>query len=149
VVFSWARHPSFVHFGKTVMRPLDLVTRRLGVAFSSVGTGAPTVFLSTTGRQTGKLRINPVLAIDVPFGVGLISSNWGQNFRPGWHYNLLAEPRCTLQRGRRRTEYVARRPTEPERTQIWHRALEIYPPWQRYADRVDRELDVFVLEPAR
>ena len=147
-VLAWARHPSFIAFGKRAMRPLDLLTRRTGVPFSSVGTGAPTAYLATTGRRTGNLRINPVLAIDVAAGVGLVSSNWGQNFRPGWHYNLLAEPRCSLERRRRSTAYIARPALGAERDEIWRRALEIYPPWQAYADRVDRELDMFLLEPA-
>jgi len=148
LLHAWALRPSFTKFGKAVARPLDLVTRRTGVPFTSLATGIPTGYLTSTGAKTGEARINPVFAIDIEGGVGLVASNWGQNFRPGWHYNLLANPRCELQRGRVTTRHIARPAKPDERVDIWRKATEVYPPWKEYADRVERELDMFVLEPA-
>jgi deazaflavin-dependent oxidoreductase (nitroreductase family) len=149
LLHAWALRPSFTKFGKAVARPLDLLTRRTGVPFSALATGVPTVYLTSTGAKTGEPRVNPVFAIDISGGVGLVASNWGQNIRPGWHYNLLANPRCELQRGRLTTRHIARPAKPEERDEIWRKATEIYPPWNSYANRVDRELDMFVLEPAR
>lgn len=147
LLFRWARSRSFIPVARFVVRPLDMLVRRTGRPFSSLGTGLPTVYLTTTGRKSGAPRTTPVAAIDVPTGVAVIASNWGREVRPGWHHNLSADPRCTLERGGRAASYRAR-PAEPEeREQIWERAIHLYPPWQAYAERVDRALDMFVLEP--
>jgi hypothetical protein len=45
------------------------------VPFTSLATGIPTVYLTSTGAKTGEARISPVFAIDIAGGVGLVASN--------------------------------------------------------------------------
>jgi deazaflavin-dependent oxidoreductase (nitroreductase family) len=146
-LLRWARHTSFIPFVRWVAGPLDKLTRRTGRPFSTIGTGLPTVYLTTTGHQSGRPRTVPVFGIELAGGVGVIASNIGQNFRPAWYYNLVADPRCRVQQGREISTRTARVASAEERDELWRRALETYPAWQNYADRVDRELDMFVLEP--
>ena len=153
ILRSAARRPWFVWFGRLVIRPVDLAARRLGLALrlrrplSAVVAGVPGAYLVTVGRRTGQRRTTPVVPIDVPFGVGVIASNWGQERRPGWYHNLVAEPRCLLDRGGEVRAHRARRATDEERATIWQRATAIYPAWEAYDARTARELDVFLLEP--
>ena len=143
----WARTTSFTTIGKRTLHPLDKALRRTGVPPSSIGTGLPTVFLTTIGRHSGKEHVVPVFAVDVPSGLALIASNWGQQHRPAWFFNLQADPHCRIQRGRKERPYRARPATPAERDQVWRRALEIWPPWQNYAERAGRDLDFFILDP--
>ena len=147
-MLKWARTPSFGRVGRAVLQPLDLALRKTGVPPSSIGTGLPIVFLTTTGRKSGKPHTVPVLAVDLPDGVAVIASNWGQQRRPSWFYNLQSNPDCLLQRGRRELPHQAHLATPEEREKLWRRALEVYPPWETYAERVDRDLDFFILEPS-
>lgn len=148
LLLRWSSHRSFIPFVKYVATPMDRLTRRTGHPLTTVGTGLPTVHLTTTGRKSGESRTVPVFGLDIPAGVGLISSNIGQNFRPAWCLNLLAEPHCRLQRGRALTEHVARAATAAERDELWRTGMAMYPAFATYRARVDREIDMFILQPA-
>lgn len=147
VLLRWSPHPSFARFGRAVIDPLDKVMRPTGRPVSALGSGLPTVYLTTTGRKTGKVRTVPVLGIDLRGRVGVIDSNNRKDARPGWYYNLMAEPRCRIQRGRQVTDHVAHPAGEAEREELWQRALEVFPAFQAYADGLTRTLDMFILEP--
>lgn len=153
ILRSAARRPWFVWFGRLVIRPVDLAARRLGLArrlrrpLSTAVAGVPGAYLVTVGRRTGQQRTTPVVPIDAPCGLGLIASNWGQDRRPDWYHNLVAEPHCLIDRGGEVRAHRARRATPEERASIWRRATAIYPAWEAYDARTARELDVFLLEP--
>ena len=148
LLLKWSPHPSFARFGKAVIDPLDRLMRPIGVPVSGIGSGLPTVYLTTTGRKTGQARTVPVLGVDLGGRIGLIDSNNRQDRRPGWYYNLTAEPRCRLQRGRRVSEYMAHPADDSERDEVWRRALEVFPAFQQYADTLTRTFDMFILEPS-
>ncbi len=147
VLLRWANHRSFIPFVKYVATPMDRLTRRTGRPLTTIGTGLSTVHLTTTGRKSGEPRTVPVFGLDTPAGVGVISSNIGQNYRPAWCLNLLADPHCRLQRGRELTEHVARPATDAERAELWRTGEAMYPAFATYRGRVDREIDMFILQP--
>jgi deazaflavin-dependent oxidoreductase (nitroreductase family) len=147
VLLRWATHKSYIPFVTFLGMPMDKLTRHTGRPFSSIGTGLPTVHLTTTGRNTGQQRTVPVFGLDIGSGVALINSNFGKDAPPGWYFNLVADPRCRLQRGRELSECEARAATAEERAEIWRKAVAVYPAWETYRRRTDREFDMFVLEP--
>lgn len=143
----------FVAFGRFVMRPVDLAARwlglsgRLGRPLSTAVANVPGAYLVTIGRRSGQPRTTPVVPVDGPWGVAVIASNFGQDRRPGWYHNLTADPDCLLERDGQRRPCRARPASAEERPAIWRRATAVYPAWETYDERTERELDVFVLEP--
>jgi F420H(2)-dependent quinone reductase len=148
LLLKWSPHPSFARFGKAVIDPLDRLVRPLGRPVSAIGSGLPTIYLTTTGRKTGQARTVAVLGVDLGGRIGVIDSNNREDKRPGWYYNLLAEPKCRVQRGRNVAEHVAHPADEAERDELWRRGLQVFPAWQAYAETLTRPFDMFILEPA-
>jgi deazaflavin-dependent oxidoreductase (nitroreductase family) len=77
-----------------------------------------------------------------------IASQGGAPTHPRWYYNLRAYPFVELQDGPRRQDMIAREVTGEERSKWWARAVAAYPPYAEYQQRTDRQIPVFVLEPA-
>ena len=61
---------------------------------------------------------------------------------------LAAEPHVELQDGPMKSEMVARELTGDEKVVWWKRAVEAYPDYADYQRRTERQIPVFVLEPA-
>jgi deazaflavin-dependent oxidoreductase (nitroreductase family) len=53
-----------------------------------------------------------------------------------------------LQDGRAKGDYTAREVSGDEREDWWERAVEVWPDYADYQTKTDREIPVFVLEPA-
>jgi deazaflavin-dependent oxidoreductase (nitroreductase family) len=113
-------------------------------------TQLPIAVLSTTGAKSGLLRHTPVLLTmdgDVPI---LISTNWGQDKLPGWHYNLSANPRADLELNGHKRTYLARKTEGAEREKYWALAVSQYPGYEAYRSRLGgREIGVWLLEPVK
>lgn len=116
-----------------------------GLAMSAIG--APTLFLTTTGRKSGEPRTTPVLYLENGDDLIVVAANWGQKQHPAWSGNLLATPRATVQIGRRTSEVEARLATEEETQRLWPMLLTVWPAWKDYRSRSGRDLRVFVLTP--
>jgi deazaflavin-dependent oxidoreductase (nitroreductase family) len=107
-----------------------------------------TLLLTTTGRKSGQPRRTPVLYLEEGDDLVVVASNFGREHHPAWSSNLLAEPRAQVQIRDRERTVVARGATEDEARALWPRLLELYPAWDSYTERTDRDFRVFFLEPA-
>ena len=67
---------------------------------------------------------------------------------PVWYYNFRADPRVELQDGPDKWDMTARELAGDERAQWWERAVAAYPPYAEYQQKTDRQIPVFILEPA-
>lgn len=108
----------------------------------------PNLLLTTTGRRSGKPRMNVLTYIRVDGLLALIASNFGSRTAPQWYRNLEAHPDATVQLKRGRWSVHARPATPDERERIWSAALAIWPAWADYKKRAQREIPIVVLEPA-
>jgi F420H(2)-dependent quinone reductase len=111
-------------------------------------TGLPVVIITNRGARSGKLRKTPVMRVEHDGRYAAVASQGGAPTHPFWYYNLRAHPRVELQDGPRSEDMVAREATGDERAQWWERAVAAYPPYAEYQQRTDRQIPVFVLEPA-
>ncbi len=117
-------------------------------SLTSLLSGLPVVILVTRGRKSGLERRTPLIPQVDGQRLVFISSNFGQKRYPGWHYNLLAEPRARVIRGGETREYRARLAQGDERERYWQMAVRSYPGYAAYARRAEgREIGVWVLEP--
>ena len=105
------------------------------------------LLLTTVGRKSGKRRDSPVLFLDHEGGYVVVGSRYGSEKHPGWTYNLLADPRATVIVRGSTEQVTARRLTEDELQALWPQLLRIYPAWQDYRERTDREFRAFHLSP--
>lgn len=134
---------------RTLQRIDRFVLRVSGgrITLTSLLSGAPVVWLYSTGAKSGQKRATPLLGIfdaDKPI---LVASSFGSKRHPDWYYNLIADPRVELSwRGVIR-HYHARQLEGEERKRGWQLALERYRGFAVYAERAgEREIPVFILE---
>jgi deazaflavin-dependent oxidoreductase (nitroreductase family) len=77
----------------------------------------------------------------------VINTNAGNQRTPAWSLNLKAEPLAEVEVGRRSVPVRARIAEGAEREELWRRSMRQYAGWDYYAEKLDREISVFVLEP--
>jgi len=127
---------------------LHLLAYRLsGGRIGGTLVGMPMLLLSTWGRKSGKLRTAPLLYLPVDGALVLVASNGGAARSPTWFYNLAANPRALAQVGPVRGEVHATVATASERARLWPLLLQVYPTYDSYQARTDREIPVVLLHP--
>jgi proline iminopeptidase len=110
--------------------------------------GAPIAILFTTGRTTGELRANPLIFGRDGDKVVLVASKGGAPSHPGWYRNLRTNPEAEIQIMGDRWRVQARVAEGEERERLWELMVEIWPHYDEYAAKTDREIPVIVLERA-
>jgi deazaflavin-dependent oxidoreductase (nitroreductase family) len=110
--------------------------------------GTTTLLLTTTGRRSGKERTAPLIYREDGDRYVVVASKGGAPEHPGWYENLAADPNVTVQvRGDR---FPARAHTAgpDERPRLWRLMTEVWPDYDAYQQKTDREIPVVVLERA-
>jgi deazaflavin-dependent oxidoreductase (nitroreductase family) len=110
--------------------------------------GMPVIVLTSRGAKTGKIRKTPLMRVEDDGKYAVVASLGGAPKHPVWYYNLKADPRVELQDGPVKQDMVAREVTGDEKARWWDTAVKAYPDYADYQKRTDREIPVFVLEPA-
>ncbi|WP_432457406.1 nitroreductase family deazaflavin-dependent oxidoreductase [Cellulomonas iranensis] len=110
--------------------------------------GRPVVVLWTLGATSGKIRKTPLMRVEHDGEYAVVASMGGAPTHPVWYRNLLAHPLVELQDGPVRRDYVAREVTGAERDAWWARATAVWPDYDTYTTRTDRQIPVVVLTPA-
>lgn len=110
--------------------------------------GVPCVILSTLGAKTGKQRKTPLIRVERDGRYAVVASMGGAPQNPVWSHNLKAHPdTVTLQDGETVVDGTAREVTGPEKAEWWAVATEVWPGYDEYQTKTDREIPVFVIEP--
>ena len=110
--------------------------------------GVPVVVVTSVGARSGKVRKNPVMRVEHDGRYALVASKGGAPSHPVWYQNLMAHPTVELQDGADRRDYTVRVVEGDERATWWERAVDVWPDYAEYQTRTDREIPVFVAEPA-
>ncbi|MFG2544749.1 nitroreductase family deazaflavin-dependent oxidoreductase [Streptomyces sp. NPDC048232] len=111
-------------------------------------TGLPVIVLTTRGAKSGKIRKTPLMRVEQDGTYAVVASLGGAPKHPVWYFNVKADPHVELQDGPVRRDMTAREVTGVEKAEWWERAVAAYPPYADYQKKTDREIPVFVLEPA-
>lgn len=109
--------------------------------------GLPVVLLTTTGRQSGKLRTVPLCSFRDGEDVVVIASYGGLDRPPAWWLNLEANPNAELLTGRTRRAVTARNAAGDERARLWAEVTARAPGYLEYERRTTREIPVVILQP--
>ena len=110
--------------------------------------GLPVIVITSVGARSGKLRKNPVMRVEHDGKYAAVASKGGSPEHPTWYSNLLAHPHVEVQDGKVKQDMVAREVAGDEKAAWWERAVAAYPDYADYQQKTDREIPVFVLEPA-
>ena len=108
----------------------------------------PLLLLHTTGAKSGKERVNPLAYQADGDRVVVFASKGGAPTNPDWYYNLLANPRATIELENDTRTVAARVAEGDERERIWSRQKELVPGFADYEQKTTRQIPVIVLEPA-
>ncbi|MER7397244.1 nitroreductase family deazaflavin-dependent oxidoreductase [Streptomyces sp. NPDC000151] len=108
--------------------------------------GTTTLILTTTGRKSGEQRSTPL--IYQPFGDDLlvVASKGGSDAPPLWYLNLQANPEVQVQVKGDRFTARARTATAEEKPAMWRTMAAVWPQYDEYQQKTDRDIPVVVLE---
>jgi proline iminopeptidase len=108
--------------------------------------GSTVLLLTTTGRSSGEPRTVPLIYAQDGERYVIVASKGGAPDDPGWYRNLQKTPVVTLQV--RDDVFRARADTAEgdERERLWRAANTVWPHYDEYALRTDRQIPVVVLE---
>ncbi|MFZ0091761.1 MAG: nitroreductase family deazaflavin-dependent oxidoreductase [Solirubrobacteraceae bacterium] len=110
--------------------------------------GVPTIVVTSMGAGSGKLRKNPVMRVEHGGSYAAVASKGGDPQNPAWYRNFVDHPHVEVQDGTFKGDFTARELEGDERELWWKRAVEVWPDYAEYQSKTEREIPVFVLEPA-
>jgi deazaflavin-dependent oxidoreductase (nitroreductase family) len=109
--------------------------------------GTTTLLLTTKGRKSGEPRTAPLIYRDADEGrYVVVASKGGAPDHPAWFKNLQADPKAEVQVRGDRFNARARVAEGQEREELWKRMNEVWPDYDQYQTKTDREIPVVVLE---
>jgi F420H(2)-dependent quinone reductase len=108
----------------------------------------PVLLLTTIGRRSGRPRTQPLAYAQAGDGYAVIASKGGTPRHPLWYLNLRANPLAEVTVGRETRRVRARDAQGEERERLWRALADLYPGYDRYAQKTSRRIPVVVLEPA-
>jgi proline iminopeptidase len=108
--------------------------------------GSTILLLTTTGRNSGEKTTTPLIyGMDGDNPV-IVASKGGAPEHPGWYRNLAKNPEAEVQILGERFPVRARDAEGEERDRLWKLMNGIWPHYEEYQQRTDREIPVVVLE---
>jgi deazaflavin-dependent oxidoreductase (nitroreductase family) len=109
--------------------------------------GTTILLLTTTGRKSGSPRIMPLIFREVDGKYVIVASKGGYPQHPAWYLNLSEDPEVEVQVKDRVFTAEARDAEGAERTELWDKMVEVWPDYENYQKKTDREIPVVVLDP--
>jgi deazaflavin-dependent oxidoreductase (nitroreductase family) len=110
--------------------------------------GAPIMLLTTVGRKSGEPRTTPLLYLKDGERVVTVASQGGMSKNPQWFLNIESNPKCEVEIGRVKRKMLGRRATPDEKVEHWSALTKMYPDYDDYQKRTERDIPVVILDPA-
>lgn len=108
----------------------------------------PLLLLTHVGAKTGKRRTNPLAYFRDGDRYIVVASKGGAPTNPDWYYNLLANPRATIEVGNERLEVAAEPAGLAERERLWAMVIERNPAFKEYEKKTRRTIPLVILRPS-
>lgn len=110
--------------------------------------GSDVCFVTMKGAKSGRTLTFPLMYVPYRGGVLLVASLGGSPRNPVWYHNLLKHPEIVVRHRRNRMKLRARLATPVEKPALWPICDEYFPSYADYRKRTDRDIPIFVCEPA-
>ena len=108
--------------------------------------GAPTLLLTTTGRQSGEKFTTPLIYGHSGDSYLVVTSRGGAVLHPHWYLNLRANPAVELQVTAERFSAIARTASREEQATLWAIMTGIWPKYDEYQQNTERDIPLVILE---
>jgi deazaflavin-dependent oxidoreductase (nitroreductase family) len=108
--------------------------------------GVNTLLLTTRGRKSGQLRRTALIYGRDGDRYLIVASIGGAPKHPNWYLNLVANPEVTVQVGPEVFQARARTATPEEKPPLWKTMATIFPTYDSYQAKTDRDIPVVILE---
>ncbi|MBK5306197.1 MAG: nitroreductase family deazaflavin-dependent oxidoreductase [Frankiaceae bacterium] len=145
-----AQTSSFSPVALKVAPMMDKVISRLTRGrFTLTSLIVPTLVLTTTGAKSGQPRTTPLATMpDGDDAFYVVGSNFGTAKHPGWSANLMKTPRATVVYRGTTMQVDATLLSDEEKAAVWPRLTKVWPTYDTYVAKTDRNLRVFRLSRA-
>jgi deazaflavin-dependent oxidoreductase (nitroreductase family) len=110
--------------------------------------GVPTLLLEVKGRKSGTVRTSALIFARDGDDYLVVASMGGAPQHPAWYLNLLADPSATIQVKADTLTVIARTATADEKPRLWGLVTDVWPNYDVYQTRTDRDIPVVVLSPS-
>lgn len=107
------------------------------------------LILHTVGAKSGKEHVNPAAYIKDGDRLVIIASKAGAPTNPDWYYNIRAHSLVTVEVGTEQFQAHAEIVSEPERTRLYNKMVEVSPGFAEYQKKTTRVIPVIALTRVR
>ena len=107
--------------------------------------GTTILLLTTTGRRSGERRTTPLIHRTDGDRYVVVASKGGSPEHPDWFENLAADPDVEIQVKGERFAVEPSIAVGEERERLWELMAEVWPDYDDYAARTEREIPVVIL----
>jgi deazaflavin-dependent oxidoreductase (nitroreductase family) len=107
--------------------------------------GTTILLLTTMGRTSGESRTTPLIHRTDGDRWVVVASKGGAPANPSWFENLQANPEATIQVGGEKVPVRATTAEGEERDRLWSLMTEVWPAYDEYQARTEREIPAVVL----
>jgi deazaflavin-dependent oxidoreductase (nitroreductase family) len=108
--------------------------------------GTEILLLNTTGHQSGKDRTMALIHRADGDRFVVVASKGGAPEHPAWFQNLKANPDVTIQLRDEVIPVHASVAQGEERARLWSLMTEVWPDYDKYQTKTEREIPVVVLQ---
>jgi deazaflavin-dependent oxidoreductase (nitroreductase family) len=110
--------------------------------------GTSILILATKGRKSGETRKTPLIFEENDGDYLIVASKGGSDEPPAWYLNLRDDPEVGVQVKGDKFSAKARTADPDEKPELWQKMTAVWPDYDDYQKRTDREIPVVVLERA-
>ncbi|WP_076052788.1 nitroreductase family deazaflavin-dependent oxidoreductase [Mycobacterium colombiense] len=110
--------------------------------------GVPTLLLTVTGRRTGRTLTSALIFGRDGDDYLVVASMGGAPRHPSWYLNLQANPAAGIQVQADELAVVARTASAAEKPRLWKIMTDVWPNYDVYQSRTERDIPVVLLTPA-
>jgi deazaflavin-dependent oxidoreductase (nitroreductase family) len=106
--------------------------------------GTTILLLTTEGRNSGESRTTPLIHRTDGDRWIVVASKGGAPKNPSWFENLQANPEAVIQVRDEVVPVLATTAEGEERGRLWSRMTEVWPAYDEYQTRTEREIPVVI-----
>jgi len=109
--------------------------------------GVPTLLLTTRGKRSGTARRTALIYGEHGDAYVVVASYGGAPQHPDWYVNLAADPEVVIQVGDRVMPGRAETVGAADRDDLWRLMASIWPAYDDYQAKTDRQIPLVRITP--
>jgi deazaflavin-dependent oxidoreductase (nitroreductase family) len=146
-VEKMAASPLFARLGPKIVPKVDRVLHKVsGGRLISSSAMVPSLMLNVRGAKSGQLRQTPLATVPIGDAWYIVGSNFGRETHPVWTVNLKANPDASISFKGTSYDVMATLLSADEKEAVWPQLTKIWPNYDVYVERSQRDLRVFRLD---